>query len=78
LQPTPSNTYFAAKGFAFLEKTKRPPGNKGSLSFQGRIVLTEEKPSKLSGEILWAEKAECQEIFGREIALFSATYEKDQ
>jgi hypothetical protein len=33
-------------------KTKRPPGNLGSLFFQGRIVLTEIKPSKLSGEIL--------------------------
>ncbi|MBS1851626.1 MAG: hypothetical protein JST79_11985 [Acidobacteria bacterium] len=35
------------------------------LFFQGRIVPTEVKPSKLSGEILWAGKAGCQGIFGK-------------
>jgi len=33
-------------------KTKKPPGNWAASSFQGRIVPTEAKPSKLSEEIL--------------------------
>jgi hypothetical protein len=40
------------QSLATESKMKRPPGNLGSLFFQGRIVLTEIKPSKLSGEIL--------------------------
>jgi hypothetical protein len=42
----------AGEGARPTRKMKRPPGNLGSLFFQGRIVLTEIKPSKLSGEIL--------------------------
>jgi hypothetical protein len=54
------SSYFIIEG----QKRKGRPA-KGDLFFQGRIVLTEQKPSKLSGEILWAEKAECQGIFGK-------------
>jgi hypothetical protein len=35
-----------------LLNARRPPGNWATFSFQGRIVPTEAKPSKLSKEIL--------------------------
>jgi hypothetical protein len=47
------------------EQTKRPPGNRATSSFSRENSSNRgfQIPSKLSAEILWAEKGGCQAIF---------------
>jgi hypothetical protein len=52
--PVPTKHNLARSAHKPEQKAEKATRQLGGLFLQGRIVLTEVKPSKLSGEILWA------------------------